>query len=142
MRNLRKLYNKNKGWFVIKKFILTIVAICGIVFIVDDAQAEANSITMEATYYTAECSGCSGITASGYDVRGTIYADGYRVIAVDPWMIPLGTLVWVDTPYESFMAIAADTGGAINGHRVDILVGSYYEAINKGRHYVTVTPLY
>ena len=121
---------------------MTIVALCGIVFIVDEAEAEANSITMEATYYTAECLGCSGITAYGYDVRGTIYADGYRVIAVDPWMIPLGTLVWVDTPYESFMAIAGDTGGAINGNRVDILVGSYYEAINKGRHYVTVTPIY
>ena len=121
---------------------MTIVALCGIVFIVDEAEAEANSITMEATYYNSDCVGCSGITAAGYDVRGTIYADGYRVIAVDPWMIPLGTLVWVDTPYESFMAIAADTGGAINGNRVDILVGSYYEAINKGRHYVTVTPLY
>lgn len=121
---------------------MTIVALCGIVFIVDDAKAEANSITMEATYYTAFCENCSGITAYGYDVRGTIYAEGLRVIAVDPWMIPLGTLVWVDTPYESFMAIAADVGGAINGHRVDILVGSYYEAINKGRHYVTVTPLH
>lgn len=121
---------------------MTIVALCGIVFIVDEAEAEASSITMEATYYNSDCVGCSGITAYGYDVRGTIYADGYRVIAVDPWMIPLGTLVWVDTPYESFMAIAGDTGGAINGNRVDILVGSYYEAINKGRHYVTVTPLY
>lgn len=121
---------------------MTIVALCGIVIYVDDAQAEASSITMEATYYTADCYGCSGITAYGYDVRGTIYAEGFRVIAVDPWMIPLGTLVWVDTPYESFMAIAGDTGGAINGYRVDILVGSQYEALNKGRHYVTVTPLY
>ena len=142
MRSLKKLYNKNRGWFIIKKFILTIVALCGIVFIVDDAQAEANSITMEATYYTAECSGCIGITAAGYDVRGTIYADGYRVIAVDPNVIPLGSIVYVQTPFEEFYAIAADTGGAINGHRVDILVGSYYEAMNKGRHYVTVTPIY
>src|SRR5699024_5304325 len=125
-----------------KKFILTIVAMCGIVFIVDEAEAEANSITMEATYYTAFCEKCSGITAYGYDVRGPIYADGYRVIAVDPWVIHLGTLGWVDTLDGSCMDIAADTGGAINGNRVDILVGSYYEAINKGRHYVTVTPLY
>lgn len=121
---------------------MTIVALCGIVIYVDDAQAEASSITMEATYYTADCYGCSGITAAGYDVRGTIYADGYRVIAVDPSVIPLGSIVYVQTPFEEFYAIAADVGGAINGHRVDILVGSQYEAITKGRHYVTVTPLY
>ena len=121
---------------------MTIAALCGIVFIVDDAKAEANSITMEATYYTAFCENCSGITAYGYDVRGTIYADGYRVIAVDPSVIPLGSIVYVQTPFEEFYAIAADVGGAINGNRVDILVGTYWEAINKGRHYVTVTPLY
>ena len=115
------------------------MALCGIVFIVDEAEAEANSITMESTYYTAECSGCSGITAYGYDVRGTIYADGYRVIAVDPWMIPLGSIVYVQTPFEEFYAIAADVGGAINGYSVDILVDSQWEAINKGRHFVTVT---
>lgn len=105
-------------------------------------EAEANSITMETTYYTADCVGCSGITAAGYDVRGTIYAEGFRVVAVDPWLIPLGTKVYVETPYESFYAIAGDTGGAIQGNRLDILVGTYWEAITKGRHYVTVTPLY
>ena len=97
---------------------------------------------METTYYTSSCVGCSGITAAGYDVRGTIYANGFRVVAVDPWLIPLGTLVYVETPYESFYAIAGDTGGAIQGNRLDILVGTYWEAITKGRHYVTVTPLY
>ena len=97
---------------------------------------------METTYYVSACEGCSGITAAGYDVRGTIYANGYRVVAVDPWLIPLGTIVYVETPYESFYAIAGDTGGAIQGNRLDILVGTYWEAITKGRHYVTVTPLY
>lgn len=118
---------------------MTIVALCGIVIYVDDAQAEASSITMEATYYTADCYGCSGITAAGYDVRGTIYADGYRVIAVDPSVIPLGSIVYVQTPFEEFYAIAADVGGAINGYRVDILAGTYWEAITKGRHFVTIT---
>lgn len=110
--------------------------------IATNTEAEANSITMETTYYTSSCVGCSGNTAAGYDVRGTIYANGYRVVAVDPWLIPLGTIVFVETPYETFYAIAGDTGGNIMGNRLDILVGTYWEAINKGRHYVTVTPLY
>ena len=110
-------------------------------FIAYNKEAEANTITMETTYYTADCSGCSGITAAGYDVRGTIYVNGYRVVAVDPWLIPLGTIVYVETPYESFYAIAGDVGGGISGFSIDVLVGSHWEALNKGRVQSTVTVL-
>ena len=127
---------------VIKKYIVVLLILCGAIAYSDNSEVEASSFVMETTYYVSACEGCSGITAAGYDVRGTIYANGYRVVAVDPWLIPLGTLVYVETPYESFYAIAGDTGGAIQGNRLDILVGTHWEAINKGRHYVTVTPLY
>ena len=126
----------------IKKYIVVLLILCGAIVYSDNSEVEASSFVMETTYYVSACEGCSGITAAGYDVRGTIYADGYRVVAVDPWLIPLGTIVYVETPYESFYAIAGDTGGAIQGNRLDILVGTHWEAINKGRHYVTVTPLY
>ena len=127
---------------VIKKYIVVLLILCGAIAYSDNSEVEASSFVMETTYYVSACEGCSGITAAGYDVRGTIYANGYRVVAVDPWLIPLGTLVYVETPYESFYAIAGDTGGNIVGNRLDILVGTHWEAINKGRHYVTVTPLY
>ena len=127
---------------VIKKYIVVLLILCGAIAYSDNSEVEASSFVMETTYYVSACEGCSGITAAGYDVRGTIYANGYRVVAVDPWLIPLGTIVYVETPYESFYAIAGDTGGAIQGNRLDILVGTHWEAINKGRHYVTVTPLY
>lgn len=102
-------------------------------------RAAGRTITATATYYTANCAGCTGITAAGHDVRNTVYANGYRVIATDPSVIPLGSVVQVDTPYESFTAISADTGGAINGSTIDILVGSESEAISKGRHGATLT---
>ena len=108
-------------------------------FVVSDDKAEAQTFNVETTYYVSTCEGCIGITAAGYDVRGTIYAEGYRVVAVDPWVIPLGSILYVETPYESYYAMAADTGGAINGSRIDVLVGSYYEAIQKGRVQSTVT---
>ena len=126
----------------IKKYIVVLLFLCGALAYSDNSEVEASSFVMETTYYVSACEGCSGITAAGYDVRGTVYANGYRVVAVDPWLIPLGTIVYVETPYESFYAIAGDTGGAIQGNRLDILVGTHWEAINKGRHYVTVTPLY
>ncbi len=50
------------------------------------------------------------------------------MIAVDPKVIPLGTKVYVtgyhhpDLPPGGFIGIAADTGGAIKGNRVDIYI--------------------
>lgn len=103
--------------------------------------SNGRTIRVSATHYTAGCAGCSGITATGIDVRNSIYAGGKRVIAVDPRVIPLGSTVQVTTPYGSFTAIAGDTGGAIKGNIIDILVGSQGEAISKGRTSATVTIL-
>src|SRR5690625_5684677 len=52
--------------------------------------------TFTATHYTAYCEGCSGITYNGTDVRNTIYKGGYNVIAVDPNVIELGTVVTIE----------------------------------------------
>src|SRR5699024_12229385 len=46
-------------------------------------------MTMEATAYGPDCSGCSGVTATGMDVS----SGNHKVIAVDPNVIPLGTRV-------------------------------------------------
>lgn len=93
-------------------------------------------LNVEATFYTAFCpTGCIGITATGLDVRNTIYtADGYRIIAVDPSVIPLGSIVKVSLENgDSFTAKAEDTGGAIKGGRIDVLVASKSEARRLGR---------
>src|SRR5690625_1569850 len=98
------------------------------------------ALSFEATYYTARCDGCSGITATGYDVRSSIYSpEGYRIIAVDPNVIPLGSVVRVSYEDEtSFDAVASDTGGDIKGRRIDILVASKEEAYRHGRTNVSV----
>ena len=110
-----------------------------------EAEAEAEvaqvaSSTFEATAYTADCKGCSGITASGYDVRSTIYApSGRRVIAADPSVLPMGAVVVVTfASGASFEAEVLDRGGAIKGHRIDLLVTSYDEAIQFGRQAVQI----
>lgn len=95
-------------------------------------------MTFEGSYYTAKCKGCSGITKSGYDVRNTVTYNGYHIIATDLSVIPLFSLVEVVTPLESFKAIVLDTGSAIKNKKVDILVSSYDEAIQKGRHDVKI----
>ncbi len=66
-------------------------------------------------------------------------------IAVDPRVIPLGTLLWVtgytspDLPAGGFLARAVDTGGAIQGNRIDIFIDrSESEVSNFGVQQVTV----
>lgn len=96
--------------------------------------------TFEATQYTANCSGCSGITSQGLDVRNTIYSPaGLRVIAVDPAVISPMSIVRVTfADGQAFKAVAADVGGAINGKEIDILVADRGKALEFGRQDVSI----
>src|SRR5699024_7207757 len=77
---------------------------------------DGETISAEATAYTASCDGCSGTTATGVDLNEN---SDEKVIAVDPDVIPLGSKVHVEG-YGT--ATAADTGGDINGDRVDLFM--------------------
>lgn len=88
----------------------------------------SRSIVMEASAYLAGDGDGAGITATGIPaVRG--------VVAVDPDVIPLGTRLFIPGYGE---AVAADTGGAIVGNRIDLVMDSYGEAMDFGRRDVTV----
>ena len=103
------------------------------------SQSNEEWTVYEATHYSPHCNtGCIGVTKLGWDVSNTIYHDGYRVIAVDPNKIKLGSLVEVQTSYGTFKALAGDTGGAIKGYRIDILVENDDVAYELGREKVQV----
>lgn len=104
-----------------------------------EGDAHQRKINVIATYYTAKCQGCSGTTATGINVFNTIYRNGYRIIAVDPSIIKLNSLVKVETETETFYAYAGDTGGAIKGHIIDVLVSNEKEALRNGRQHATLT---
>jgi 3D (Asp-Asp-Asp) domain-containing protein len=91
----------------------------------------SNVYTMNASAYApvvACCGKDDGITASGMRA-------GYGVVAVDPNYIKLGTKLYV----EGYgYAIAADTGGAIKGYKIDLCYNTYNEAVNYGRKNVQV----
>lgn len=98
----------------------------------------SNWMTFNATYYGNDCNGCGNYTYTGIDVSNTIYYKGYRIIASDKNILPMGTLVEIKTPNESFKGVIADIGGGIRGKRLDILVPSESVAANIGRHDVQV----
>lgn len=84
--------------------------------------------TYVMTHYGADCNGCSGFTAEGIDVRNTTKYMGYRVLAVDRKVVPLGSIVEINDNGKIYEAIAIDTGGAIKGKKLDLLVSSEKES--------------
>lgn len=101
-----------------------------------EAMAATNSrgliavYAMVSTAYTADSASATptGRTATGIMAR-------YGVVAVDPHVIPLGSQVFIPG-YGT--AIAADTGGAIIGNRIDLCMDSLHQAIQWGRQPVKV----
>lgn len=96
--------------------------------------------TFEATAYGPDCYGCSGITANGTDIRnGNIYSNGYRVIAADPRVIPMNSIVKITySSGNTEMAIVADVGGKIKGKIIDIAFASEAETPAFGRQQVQI----
>jgi 3D (Asp-Asp-Asp) domain-containing protein len=92
------------------------------------AYVAQGQMSMVATAYTADCYGCSGITASGQRA-------GHGIVAVDPRVIPMGTRLFIP---GYGVAIAGDTGGAIRGNRIDLGFNSLSDALRFGRRAVTV----
>ncbi|OAK38469.1 cell wall-binding protein EntB [Bacillus wiedmannii] len=103
----------------------------------NNIQSVKRELTVVATAYTADPSengtyGGRVLTAMGHDLTTN---PNMRIIAVDPKVIPLGSKVWVEGYGE---AIAGDTGSAIKGNRIDVLMGSKSKAMNWGRQTVKV----
>ena len=78
---------------------------------------------MEASAYLPTDGGGAGITATGLPA-------GHGVAAVDPDVIPLGTRLYIP---GYGVAIAADTGGMIEGDMIDLCMEDYGSAIEFGR---------
>lgn len=95
--------------------------------------------TMNVSAYTAQCEGCTGKTKQGTDVTNTIYhPSGHRIVAADPNVIPMGTIIEFNG--ETF--IVDDTGGAIKGSKLDMLVSTKEEARQFGRQNIEVKIYY
>jgi 3D (Asp-Asp-Asp) domain-containing protein len=92
-------------------------------------------VHMEATGYAPWTGkGVGDITAIGMKA-------GYGVVAVDPTVIPLRSVLFIEGYGR---AIAGDTGGAIKGHRIDLGFDTARQAIQFGRRpvriYILSTP--
>lgn len=95
----------------------------------DDLQYVGN---FKITYYCT-CSYCcgssTGLTASGNP------AVANRTVATDISILPFGTRIYIEDLGER---VCEDTGGAINGYILDVLVESHDKALQLGVDYKDV----
>lgn len=104
-------------------------------------ESEMRKLTVQASAYISGCPGCSGRTFSGVSVDNTIEYNGYKVIAADLSILPLYSIVQINIKNNSFKAIVIDTGGDIKGYKIDLLVGSYEDAIEFGKQMALIKVL-
>lgn len=97
-------------------------------------------IMTHASAYSAASCGKSP-SSPGYGRTATGRQAQRGVVAVDPSVIPLGTKLYIESADGSYVygtAIAADTGSAIKGNRIDLCFNSNSEARSFGRRSMKV----
>lgn len=83
----------------------------------DSVGTRGHALRARVTAYCI-CSKCCGPNAKGITATGYRIQPGERIVAVDPAIIPLHSTVWLDgVAYR-----ALDTGSAIRGAKIDVLV--------------------
>lgn len=87
-----------------------------------------HKLTMTATAYTSNDPGVGTRTAMGWRLRKGI-------VAVDPRRIPMGTRLYIK---GYGYGVAADTGGAIKGNKIDLAFHTTRSAFQFGRRKVEV----
>ena len=90
---------------------------------------DTETIEFQATAYCLK-----GRTASGVNTRP-------GVIAADPRVLPLGTVVHIRAGRYTGTYTVLDTGGRIKGHTIDIFLPDYAEARRFGRQQIKVKVL-
>ena len=96
-------------------------------------------LVMRVTAYSPDAESCGdsadGITASGYPVE----TNGGHLVAADPSLLPLGSLVSVPGYDGGDVVPVLDVGGAIKGNRLDVLFPTHERARRWGVQELEVT---
>jgi 3D (Asp-Asp-Asp) domain-containing protein len=100
----------------------------------DDARANPTSSASPSEEFHATAYCVTGITKSG-----VMAAPGH--VAADPKVIPLGSMIYVDSPLMGGIYQVRDTGDLVKGKIIDIFIPSYENCKEFGRRMVKVKVL-
>jgi 3D (Asp-Asp-Asp) domain-containing protein len=125
-----------------RKVVATVGAAVGLVFVYEttirDSRYAARQATMVETVSIPQPGTRLRFTATAY-CKGETTASGVSVrtgiAAADPALLPVGTVVRIDTPDPKLDGIwtIMDTGPAVQGRTVDLYLWSCHEALRFGR---------
>jgi 3D (Asp-Asp-Asp) domain-containing protein len=125
-----------------RKVVATVGAAVGLVFVYEttirDSRYAARQATMAETVSIPQPGSRLRFTATAY-CKGETTASGVSVrtgiAAADPALLPVGTVVRIDTPDEKLDGIwtVMDTGPAVQGRTIDLYLWSCHDALRFGR---------
>jgi 3D (Asp-Asp-Asp) domain-containing protein len=99
----------------------------------------ARTMWMEVTAYSPDARSCGkfadGLTATLHSV----HTNAHALVAADPRILPLGSIVSVPGYDEERIVPVLDVGSAIKGYRLDVLFPTHKQARQWGRQWVPVT---
>lgn len=99
----------------------------------------ARTIWMTVTAYSPDARSCGdsadGITSSIHNV----YTNAMKLVAADSRVLPLGSIISVPGYDEGRVVPVLDRGGAIKGHRLDLLFPTHREALKWGVKHIPIT---
>ncbi len=99
----------------------------------------AKTLRMLVTGYSPDERSCPG-TADG--LTATLHAvetNGFRLVAADTRLLPFGSMLTIPGYDNDLIVPVLDRGGAIKGHRLDLLFETHEEALQWGRRWIDVT---
>ena len=94
----------------------------------------SNTTAIRAENFEATAYCITGISRSGAEIR-----PGH--VAADPRVIPLGSMIYVDSPLMGGIYQVLDTGELVKGKIIDIFIPSYEQCKEFGRRAVKVQVL-
>jgi 3D (Asp-Asp-Asp) domain-containing protein len=97
-----------------------------------NTSSTSSAVKTEEFEATAYC-------VTGISKSGTIIAPGH--VAADPKVIPLGSMIYVDSPLMGGIYQVLDTGELVKGKIIDIFIPSYESCKEFGRRAVKVKVL-
>jgi 3D (Asp-Asp-Asp) domain-containing protein len=133
-----------------RKTIVTAIAAVGFVSFYEVTALDSKYVARLATLHEATALPIPGsrltFTATAY-CKGLVTASGVAVqsgvVAADPELLPVGSVVEVDSLPQKYNGIytVMDTGPAVQGRQVDVYMWSCNEALLFGRRPIHLTVL-
>lgn len=103
------------------------------------AMRPAKTLYMKVTGYSPDAASCAPFDDGYTATMKSVWTNGMRLVAADPKVLPMHTLISVPGYHNGEIVPVLDKGGAIKGSRLDVLYPTHKRARQWGVQWLTVT---